>query len=119
MNYQELSAATGLLLLEIDGSGVDQGKTYTDKSTGQVKPLPGRQTAYLWQGGKYPVEVAIEFPEGKPPYRPGWYVLGGSIFAAGDYGRVNFKGTRSLQLVAVDEVLDRLAVAAAGGKKAA
>lgn len=110
MNFQEISAATGLVLVEIDGAGIEQGKTYTDKATGAVKPLPGRQTAYVWQGGRYPAEVSIEIPEGKPPYRPGFYFLGGALFAAGDYGRINFKGSRALQLVASDELLDRLAL---------
>lgn len=119
MNYQEISTATGLVLVEIDGTGIEQGKTYQDKATGATKPLPGRQTAFVWQGGRYPAEVSIEIPEGKPPYRPGFYFLGGAIFAAGDYGRINFKGSRAMVLVSVDEVFDRAALASDSGKKAA
>lgn len=119
MDIQSLSAATGLIFVEIDGSGVEQGRTYTDKATGAVKPLPGRQTGYIWQGGKYPIEVSIDVPEGKGPYRPGMYLLGGPIFQSGDYGRVGFKGTRELALVSLEEVLDRAALSEASAKKAA
>lgn len=119
MNYQELSAATGLVLVEIDGSGVEQGRTYTDKATGAQKPLPGRQTGYVWQGGRYPVEVAIDIPEGKGPYAPGFYFFGGTIFQSGDYGRLTFKGSREVKLVQVDELVDRLALAAPKAVKAA
>ncbi len=119
MNYQELSAATGLVLVEIDGSGVEQGRTYTDKTTGGQKPLPGRQTGYIWQGGRYPVEVSIDIPDGKGPYAPGFYFFGGTIFQGGDYGRLNFKGSRELKLVAADEVADRLALTGPKAAKAA
>ncbi|MBV7267566.1 G5P family DNA-binding protein [Erythrobacter ani] len=112
MNLEEFAKQAGLVLVEIDGSGVEQARTYTDKLTGQVKPLPGRQTGFIWQGGKYPVEVGVDFPTEKGPYAPGMYFLGGPIFSAGDYGRVQFKGTRELNLVDADEVLDRLTLAA-------
>ena len=112
MDYQQLSSSLGLVLVEIDGSGIKPGRTYTDKTTGQQRPLPGQQTAYFWQGGKYPTEVALDVPD-VGPYRPGWYFLGGSVFASGDYSRLNFKGGRELSLVSVDEVFDRAALAAA------
>ena len=119
MNYQEISAATGLVLVEIDGTGVEHGRTYTDKATGAQKPLPGRQTAYIWQGGKYPVEVSLDYPDSAGAYRPGFYFLGGAVFASGDYGRVNWKGSRELKLVSADELFDRLGLSAPGAKKAA
>lgn len=118
MNLQDLSSALGLVLVEIDGSGIEQGRSYTDKATGAQKPLPGRQTAYFWQGGKYPAEVSLDYPDAHGPYRPGFYFLGGPVFAGGDYGRLNFKGGRELRLVSVDEVFDRVGLAG-GAKKAA
>lgn len=110
MNLEDFAAKAGIILIEIDGSGISQGRTYTDKTTGQTKPLSDSQTAFIWQGSKYPVEVSIDIPSGKPPYRPGFYFIGGPLFGSGDYGRVTFKGTRELELVDVSLVLDSLGI---------
>lgn len=117
MEYNQLSASTGLVLVEIDGSGIEPGRTYTDKTTGQQRPLPGKQTGYIWQGGKYPVEVSLDVPDAGP-YRPGFYFVGGPIFSSGDYQRLQFKGGRDLKLIAVDEVFDRAALATNKAKAA-
>jgi len=118
MNIQEIASSLGLILVEIDGSGIEQGRSYTDKATGAVKPLPGRQTAYIWQGGRYPIEVSVDVPDKTGPYRPGFYFLGGPLFQSGEYGRVGFKGTRELVLVAFDDVADRLVLDGITGKTA-
>lgn len=119
MNIQQAASSLGVIVVEIDGSGIEQGRTYTDKTTGAVKPLPGKQTGFIWQGGKYPVEVAIDIPNGSSPYRPGFYFLGGPIFSAGDYGRVQFKGMRELALVDASVFVDALTVADSKAVKAA
>lgn len=111
MNMQDLATKAGIILVEIDGSGIKPSRTYTDKASGQQRPLPGTQTAFIWQGSKYPVEVAIDYEDSSGPYRPGFYFLGGPIFAAGDYGRTNFRGFRELVLAEVSVVLDSIAVA--------
>lgn len=118
MNLEEFAAKAGIIVVEVDGSGIKQGRTYTDKNTGATKPLPDQQTGFIWQGSKYPVEVSLDVPEGKAPYRPGFYFLGGPIFGAGDYGRVNFKGMRELDLVDVSLVLDSLGIDAPKAKAA-
>lgn len=97
---ETLAAVTaGIAFVEIDGSGIEQGRTYTDKKDGLTKPLRGRQTGYLWQGGRYPVEISIDIPDGKGPYRPGLYMFAGPMFEAGKFGRVEFKGLRSVELI--------------------
>lgn len=119
MGLQELASKLGIILVEVDGSGIKTGRTYTDKVSGAVKPLSDSQTAFLWQGSKYPVEVSIDIPQGQAPYRPGFYFLGGPIFAAGDYGRANFKGFRELALVECDLVFDQLSLSNSKPAKAA
>lgn len=97
---ETLAAVTaGIAFVEIDGSGIEQGRTYTDKKDGLTKPLRGRQTGYLWQGGRYPVEISIDIPDGKGPYRPGLYMFAGPMFEAGKFGRVEFKGLRAVELI--------------------
>ena len=118
MDYEKLAKDAGLVMVEVDGSNIQQGRTFTDRNTGQTKPLPGTQAAYIWQGGKYPVEVAVEFNDQNGPYKPGWYFLGGAVFASGDYGRINFKGTRELNLIECDLVFDSMAVASPTKKAA-
>ena len=98
----------GLIVVEVDGTGIEQGRTYTDKNSGLTKPLPGRQTAYIWQGGKYPTEISIDIPDGKGPYRPGMYLLAGAVFESGKFGRLEFKGGRELRLVEVGEAVEAL-----------
>lgn len=109
MTKDNLATALALCLVEIDGSGIDQGRTYKDKETGTTKPLPGQQTGYIWQGGKYPLKVSIPIPEGKPAYRPGSYLMSGEMFASGQYDRIEFKGTRNMQLISVADAAQALA----------
>lgn len=97
---EQLAAVTaGICFVEIDGTGVEQGRTYTEKGTGLTKPLRGRQTGFVWQGGRYPIEVSIDIPDGKGPYRPGLYMFAGPMFEAGKFGRIEFKGLRSVELI--------------------
>jgi hypothetical protein len=119
MDYQELAQKTGMVLVEIDGSGVKAGRMYADKVTGAQRPIPGSQTAYIWQGGKYPVEISIDVDDAKGPLRPGFYFLGGAIFASGDYGRVRLKGFRDLRLVECGLVFDSVALGSPKTVKAA
>lgn len=108
MNYQANVAASGLILVEIDGSGIVEGRTYTDKQTNVQKPLPGQQAAFIWQGDRYPIRVSIDIPTGRGPYRPGAYMMGGGVFEPGKYGRLEFKGARELTLVPLDEAVTML-----------
>lgn len=105
---QLIAVTAGLHFVEIDGSGVEQGRTYTEKATGLTKPLQGRQTGFLWQGDRYPVQIAVNIPDGKPPYRPGLYVMSGGIFEAGKFNRVEFRGTREMQLIPLPDAIDAL-----------
>lgn len=101
MDRNNLANAAALITVEIDGTGIEVGKTYTEKATGLTKPLGGRQTGFIWQGSRYPLQVSIPIPDGKPPYRPGTYVLSGALFESGKFQRIEFKGTRDLQLIPV------------------
>jgi len=108
------AASAGICYVEIDGTGIEQGRHYTDKASGLQKPLPGKQTGYIWQGGRYPITISVDIPEGKGPYRPGLYLFSGPMFESGKYGRVEFKGLRECQLVEMSiaaDVLDALAKA--------
>ena len=105
---QEMAAALALITVEVDGSGIEQGRTYTDKNTGLTKPLPGRQSAFIWMGKRYPISVSIDIPEGKPPYRPGTYLMAGSLFESGKFGRLEFTGGRNLELVPLDQAIEAL-----------
>lgn len=107
-NNSKGADALGLIFVEIDGTGVDQGRTYKDATTGLTKPLPGKQTAFIHCGKRYPLEVAMPFPDGSPPYRPGLYLLAGAVFESGKYGRIEFIGDRSLELVPVSIAVDFL-----------
>lgn len=110
---QQLEAASaGICYVEIDGSGIEQGRHYTDKASGLQKPLPGKQTGYIWQGGRYPIEVSIDIPEGQGPYRPGLYLFAGPMFESGKYGRVEFKGLRQCHLVEMSIAADLFGVLA-------
>lgn len=117
MTRDTLATASAMLIVEIDGSGIEQGRTYTDKKDGLTKPLRGRQNGFLWQGGKYPITISIDIPDGKPPYAPGSYVLCGSLFEAGKFGRMEFKGTRDLTLISVAMAAEALAAVAAEESK--
>ncbi len=110
---QLLAVTAGVHFVEIDGSGVEQGRTYTDKKDGLTKPLRGRQTAFLWQGSRYPIEITVDIPDGQGPHRPGLYVMTGAMFEAGKFGRLEFKGTRGCSLVSVTEASRALADLAA------
>lgn len=105
---QLIAVTAGLHFVEIDGSGVEQGRTYVEKGTGLTKPLRGRQTGFLWQGDRYPVQIAIDIPDGKGPYRPGLYLMSGGIFEAGKFSRVEFRGMRDCQLVPLADAVDAL-----------
>lgn len=113
MTRENLATALGLIMFEIDGTGIEQGRTYTDKTSGIQKPLPGRQTAFVWQGSKYPLKCQVDIPEGRPPYAPGSYLASGELFAGGEYDRLSFKGTRNLYLIPVAEAAAALADVAA------
>lgn len=117
MDYLKLAETTGMVLVEVDGTGIKQPRMVTVKATGAQMQMPGGQAAFIWQGQKYPVAVEIEWDAERGPYKPGFYFIGGPLFAAGDYGRINFKGGRELVLVECDLVLDSVAVGAP--KKAA
>jgi len=105
MTRENVSTALSLILVEIDGSGISQGRTYKDKETGNTKPLGDTQTGYLWMGGRYPVQVAIDIPKGAAPYAPGTYVPAGPLFQAGKFGRWEFVGTRELMLIPLDAAI--------------
>jgi hypothetical protein len=107
----------GLLIVEVDGSGVEQGRTYKDKNDGTTKPLQGRQTGFLWQGDAYPTKISVDIPDGKGPYRPGLYLFSGEMFEGGKYGRLEFRGTRGTQLVPLEEAAKALTELAASEKK--
>jgi Helix-destabilising protein len=109
---QLLATAAGVHYVEIDGTGIEQGRTYTDKKDGLVKPLTGRQNGYLWQGDRYPIQISVDIPQGAGPYRPGLYVITGPMFAAGEYGRVNYKGMRNASLISVADAAQALAALA-------
>lgn len=103
---QLLAAAAGLHFVEIDGTGIEQGRTYKEKDasgnpTGLTKPLPGSQNGYLWQGDAYPIKVSINIPDGKAPYAPGLYAMTGAVFEAGKYSRLTFKGDRAMVLIPI------------------
>ena len=109
MTKENLATALALHLVEIDGTGIEQGRTYTEKSTGLQKPLPGRQTAYVWQGAKYPLEISVDIPAGKAPYAPGTYLMSGRIYEAGEYGRLQWRGPRDLYLIDLSTAVEALA----------
>jgi hypothetical protein len=111
MTKETLATAMALILVEIDGSGIEQGRTYTDKTTGTTKPLRGRQNGFVWQGARYPLQVSIDIPEGKSPYRPGTYLMSGALFESGKFGRIEFRGTRDMQLIPLSEAVPALAAA--------
>jgi len=102
MTRDAFNTAKQMVLVEIDGTGIEQGRTYTDKKSGLLKPLPGNQTGYIWGGGRYPVKISVEIPEGQGPYRPGNYLLGGEVFEAGDFGRPKFNGRKMILIDAND-----------------
>ena len=107
---EQLAAAMlGLHIIEIDGSGIDQGRTYVDKKTQATKPLPGRQTGYLSQGDRYPIKISVDILDGNVPYRPGLYLMSGALFGTGDFERVTFKGTRNLVLIELADAARALA----------
>lgn len=109
MTKENLKNALALVLVEIDGEGIVQNRTFTDKSNGMTKRLPDQQDGYVWQGARYPTKITINVPEGQPPYRPGMYLLGGEIFESGKYGRLEFRGDRGLSLISVADASDALA----------
>ena len=113
MTKDNLATALALITVEIDGSGIEQGRTFKDKDTGMTKPLPGRQNAFLWSGAKYPITIQVDIPDGRPPYRPGTYLMAGAIFESGKFGRLEFKGGRNLELVPLAEAIEALSVVAA------
>ena len=103
---EQLAAVTsGLHFVEIDGTGVEAPRTFTDKQTGMQKPLPGRQTAFLWQGSRYPIQISVDYTNERGPHRPGLYLLSGAMFEAGKFGRVEFRGTRDLELIPLADAL--------------
>lgn len=106
---QLLAVTAGVHFVEIDGTGVEQGRTYIDKKDGLTKPLRGRQTGFLWQGARYPIEVSVDIPDGKGPYRPGLYVFAGAMFGAGKFGRLEYIGTRNVELIPVADAARALA----------
>jgi hypothetical protein len=106
---ETLAATAGVHFVEIDGTGIEQGRTYTDKKDGLTKPLNGKQNGYIWQGDRYPIAIAVDIPTGAGPYKPGLYVMTGPIFAAGEYGRLQFKGTRNSALISVADAAKALA----------
>ena len=115
---QLTAVVAGLHFVEIDGSGIEQGRTYTEKGTGLTKPLRGRQTGFLWQGSRYPLQISVDIPDGKGPYRPGLYVFSGSMFEAGKFGRLEYKGTRDCELLPVEDAAKAFAdLAASEGKQ--
>lgn len=95
--------AAGIVTVEVTDDPIEPGRTYTDKATGMQKPLPARQTAFVWTGKRYPVEMKLDVPN-TGPYRPGLYLIAGDVFAAGKYGRVEFND-RGLQLVSVTDAI--------------
>lgn len=107
------AVALALHFVEIDGSGIEQGRTYKDKETGLTKPLRGVQNAFLNTGDRYPLKISVDIPEGSAPYRPGLYLLAGAIFAAGKFGRLEFVGARNMSLVPLDMAISALTAAQA------
>lgn len=96
--------ALGLVVVEISDEPVEPGRTFTDKTTGMQKPLPARQTGWLWSGKRHPIEVKLDVDDKAGPYRPGIYLLGGDIFNAAKFGRVEFNDRR-LRLVRCSDAI--------------
>ena len=110
---QLLAVTAGVHFVEVDGKGVEQGRTYTEKSTGLTKPMQGRQDGYLWQGDAYPIKISVNIPDGRGPYAPGLYVLTGPMFESGKFSRLEFKGARDSGLIPVADAAKALADLAA------
>lgn len=108
MTKEQLASALGLHVVEIDGSGIEQGRTYQEKGTGLTKPLRDRQSGWLWQGAKFPTKISVDIPEGKQPYPNGSYLMSGEMFGSGDFDRLTFNGTRHMTLIPVGEAASAL-----------
>lgn len=95
---------TKAFLVEIGLEPHTPPRPWTDRQTGMQKMLPGSQKAYIHQGAKYPVQIAIDVPVDAQPLKPGFYLLAGECFTAGDYGRPAFS-SRNLELVPLDDAI--------------
>lgn len=49
------------------------------------------QIAYVYLGGKFPVEMKLSLEKGQVPYAPGFYTLHPSSFAVNQYGALELK----------------------------
>ncbi|HAS3625820.1 TPA: hypothetical protein I6193_001985 [Vibrio cholerae] len=49
------------------------------------------QTAYVYLGGKFPVEMKLGLQEGQPPYAPGIYTPHSSSYLVNPFGGLELK----------------------------
>ncbi|EJV9415971.1 hypothetical protein D8T51_22930 [Vibrio vulnificus] len=49
------------------------------------------QTAYVYLGGKFPVEMKLSLKEGQPPYAPGIYTPHSSSYVVNNFGGLELK----------------------------
>ncbi|WP_217542666.1 G5P family DNA-binding protein [Vibrio metschnikovii] len=49
------------------------------------------QVAYVYLGGKFPVEMKFQLEQGQPPYAAGFYTLHPSSFTVNKYGALELK----------------------------
>jgi hypothetical protein len=100
-----------LIRIEITDEPLQTYAAKADPQTGMLRPARSRQKAYVHQGAAYPLPFMIDVQAETGPYRPGFYLIGGDIFKAGEYDGLKFWG-RSMRLVPVEDVISALGAGA-------
>lgn len=79
---------------------------WTDKKTGAAKHV-GKQRAYMHGAGTYPTPFKLSLQDGESPFQPGFYMLAGECFAAGDFDSLKFRD-RNFKLIPLEDALSVL-----------
>jgi hypothetical protein len=96
-----------LITIEITDEPVNPARSWTDKTTGMVKPIPASQTAYVFNGGKMPfTSFSVDVDDRRGPLRPGTYLLGGGSMRLYK-GELQFN-KYGAELVSIEEALAQL-----------
>jgi hypothetical protein len=99
------------VFVEICDDPIIPARPYTDKKTNTQKLLDAKQKAYLWAGGRFPIEFEFSLEGNRAPLRPGRYLLAGDCFKLGGtqagYTAVQFN-SRGLDLLPLDDALAAL-----------
>lgn len=93
------------VFVQITDASVETGQSGVNKA-GKAYTIPDKQKAWLHQGEDFPTGFKVPVPEGKSPYKPGFYVLKGMCFEPGEYG-LRFQD-RGIELQPLEEGIAEL-----------